>query len=313
MATFDTVNYSLRPNKAIQRSIVFEIVRSTVAAMEVSNPVYIGFGSVWFTDFHIAHKALEIGDLVSIEADEIGYKRAKFNKPFKCIDVRHGWSCDVIPEIGADSRYGNRPWIVWLDYDDRLSEDSLQEIYDLTTILPHSSQLFVTFNAVPHKYGKPRQIDENLRALFGDGYPDDVDRELLGADRLQRFLGQLTLDSLQSAAIANGRPGGFVPSCLLPYRDGAPMVTVGGCFPEPAAREAAKAHMHNDRRGFPDLKIETPPLTLKESAALQASLPRTRPMTRGSLKRIGFDLKEEQIRSFQEFYRYYPHFAQLSS
>lgn len=313
MASFDTVNYSLRPNKAIQRSIVFEIIRSTVDAMEISNPVYIGLGSVWFTDFHIAHKALEIGDLISIEADEIGYKRAKFNKPFKCIDVRHGWSYDVIPEISAESRYCDRPWIVWLDYDDRLTEDSLREINDLTTILPRSSQLFVTFNALPHKYGKPRQIDENLRALFGDGYPDDVDRNLLGAEGLQKFLGKLTLDSLQSAAIANGRPGGFLPSCLLRYRDGAPMVTVGGCFPLPAERAATKALLDGDRRGFPDHKIETPPLTLKESAALQASLPRTRPMTRSSLKRIGFDLKEEQIRSFQEFYRYYPHFAQLSS
>ena len=55
MRSFDAVNYSLRPSKTIQRQLVFEGVRMLQVALD---PVkaYIGFGSIWFTDFVMAHK-----------------------------------------------------------------------------------------------------------------------------------------------------------------------------------------------------------------------------------------------------------------
>lgn len=76
MASFDSVNYSLRPSKSVQRGLVFEGLRAVSNSVDLRNAVYIGFGSIWFTDFVMAHKVLNIDDMVSIEANEIGFRRA---------------------------------------------------------------------------------------------------------------------------------------------------------------------------------------------------------------------------------------------
>ncbi len=73
MASFDLINYSLRPNKTIQRSLVFESISLLTGHIDLGELVYIGFGSIWFTDFQTAHKDLKIKDLISIEGDDIGF------------------------------------------------------------------------------------------------------------------------------------------------------------------------------------------------------------------------------------------------
>ena len=60
MPSFDVVNYSLRPNKSIQRTIVFEAVSILQGWLRLENLLYIGFGSIWFTDFQLAHKFLRV-------------------------------------------------------------------------------------------------------------------------------------------------------------------------------------------------------------------------------------------------------------
>ena len=69
MASFDVVNYSLRPSKSIQRQIVFNGIRLLMERMKLECPVYIGFGSVWFSDFLVAHKMLGINDMRSMEGE----------------------------------------------------------------------------------------------------------------------------------------------------------------------------------------------------------------------------------------------------
>ena len=108
MASFDTVNYSLRPSKAIQRQLVFEGVRSLQAHLDLERLVYVGFGSIWFSDFLMAHKLLGVDDMVSIEADDIGFQRAIFNSPYATVRVRHGNSFDVLPSLYADPIIGSR-------------------------------------------------------------------------------------------------------------------------------------------------------------------------------------------------------------
>src|SRR5690242_14750990 len=120
MASFNRVNFSLRPSKSIQRSLVFEGVRRLQECMELDEIVYVGFGSIWFADFQIAHKLLHIRDMISIEADEIAFKRAEFNQPFASVKVIRGLSYDVLPTLYTDSRLMLNPWLIWLDYTNAL-------------------------------------------------------------------------------------------------------------------------------------------------------------------------------------------------
>ena len=56
MPSFNVVNYSLRPSKSIQRQVVFEGVRNLQSRLDAEDQMYVGFGSIWFTDFILAHK-----------------------------------------------------------------------------------------------------------------------------------------------------------------------------------------------------------------------------------------------------------------
>src|SRR4051794_8180033 len=114
MASFDKINYSLRPNKTIERALVFKGIKALLDSMAISNAVFVGMGSVWFTDFYIAHRYLGIQDMISFEMDPIGFARAEFNAPFRTVKVVNELSTDGIVKIKALSEYSNRPWVVWL-------------------------------------------------------------------------------------------------------------------------------------------------------------------------------------------------------
>jgi len=92
MPSFDAINYSLRPSKSIQRQIVFSGVRMLQANLDLERLAYIGFGSIWFTDFVLAHKLLGIDDMWSIECHDVGYRRALFNAPYATVHVEHGYA-----------------------------------------------------------------------------------------------------------------------------------------------------------------------------------------------------------------------------
>ncbi len=81
--SFKTINYSIRPNKNVERKLIIEFLSALEQKFHISNYRYIGFGSMWFTDFILMHKALQINDMISIEESKSNEKRAEFNKPFR--------------------------------------------------------------------------------------------------------------------------------------------------------------------------------------------------------------------------------------
>ena len=117
---------------------------------------------------------------------------------------------------------------------------------------------------------------------------------------------------MAAAANDTSRPGGFVPAVRVIYRDGAPMVTVGGVLPaRGAGRAVADLVGLGDWACMPAKPIVAPHLTVKEAAMLQSLLPRDVPLTRADVTGLGFDLEPEQIEAFQAYYRQYPSYAQI--
>lgn len=316
MPSFDAVNYSLRPNKTIQRAIVFDGLRSLSDKLNWSNATYIGFGSIWFTDFVMAHKRLGIDRMISIESDEIGFRRAEYNRPFRTVTVMNGLSYEIIPEFYDDPVMMSQPWIIWLDYDSVLSDDATQELRGVVERAPPNSALMVTVNASGKKYGAdPAQKRERLRVLLGDVVPDALTRDQLREpDAFALTMADLLQQFLQATAENCARQGGFVPAFRAAYRDKASMVTVGGILPAVENRDHVSALVAEERwEGFSELAIVAPHLTLKELAVLQAQMPRAELMDRTIVQELGFDLGNDQIEIFRRYYRHYPAFAQLSA
>lgn len=311
--SFNGVNYSLRPSKTIQRGLVFEGLRQLQEWSDWSRATYVGFGSIWFTDFILAHKALRISRMVSIEANEVGYRRACFNKPYRFIRMKHGLSFNVIPMLYEEARFPNNPAIIWLDYDKRIGIDELDEIRFVVEHAVADSVLLVTFDASERRYGEePSEIADYVRGLFSRLAPDRFSRREVRKLGLAQNLAKLTLDVMGAASSAARKENGFVPAFNIVYQDKATMVTVGAIFPRSEnRRELKRITQSSTWPGIVTDPVIAPHLTSKESAVLQASLPARRSMTRADVRQLGFDLDQRQIEAFERFYRHYPTFAQI--
>lgn len=315
MPSFDAVNYSLRPSKSIQRQIIFDGVQILLNVMVLDNLAYIGFGSIWFTDFVLAHKLLRIDDMVSIESHDIGYRRAKFNAPYSTVRVEPGLSSAVLPKLFDDSFLAGRPWMLWLDYDYAFDESVREDVRSVIENSPLNSILLITFNGLDKKYGqKPSERVERLRELLGPVVPDELEADSCKAEAMQVTLAQLGIDFMKSVAAEMARPGGFVPAFRVLYRDGAPMVTIGGVLPVRGAVRGVRDLVNGESwPAWPPKPITAPNLTMRESAELQSLLPSKKRLTRADIQNLGFDLEEDQIEAFEAYYRQYPAFAQIVS
>lgn len=318
MASFDDINYSIRPAKSIQQLLIFDSIKNVIDRhLDLVDPIYVGLSSVWFTDFLKAHRILGIDHMISIEMDEIAFRRAIFNRPFHSVDVKRGHSTEVIQEMVEDARYSTRSWIVWLDYDGILDEGVLDDMRQLVENAPVNSIILFTFNAHERSYGKllsegNKERLETLRSLFGSVFRDEISNEDLKKGVFQRTLTQLVLEKLTSFAAGSARTGGFQPAFEIVYADGSAMATVGGILPSKGDRKLVQSIVEDvSWMGRPAEVILAPPLTLLEALKLQAAHPREHPLTRQDVQQLGFDLRQEQIDTFGRYYKMFPIFAQI--
>jgi hypothetical protein len=314
MSSTNVVNFSLRQNKSIERGIVFDCLGDITRLLQLSHLVYVGLGSVWFSDFVLAHRLLGIDTMISIESDEVIYKRAAFNKLYRTLEVIKGSSADVIPRLVERDDLVGRPWIAWLDFDDDIDRDKLDELVELIRILPSDSILLTTFSAYAAKYGRNENRPEYLKLLFRDAAPEGISSlDTRKQEELTGILAESTERYLTSSAIQSGRPGSFIPTIRLMYRDSAPMATVGGVLPRPENEESVR-QLVNDVHwpGRSAKLIQVPHLTAREVLALQSGLPSGLPITRDDVRQLGFDLQEDQLDSYVEHYIRYPQFSQVA-
>lgn len=312
MASFDTINYSLRPSKIIQRNIVFDGIKQLQKDLDLDNLIYIGFGSIWFSDFIAAHKSLRIDDMISIEGHEIGYQRASFNVPYATVKVLHGASNTVLPDLYQDESLGRRPWLLWLDYDGAFDESVCDDVRSIVENAPANSIFLLTVNGHEGSYGKAPDRAQRLKDLFGDVVPDDLQKAACQGELMQETLADLALNYVQYLAADLARPGGFNPAFRIVYKDSSPMVTIGGLLPARGAAKIARSLVGSPTWNCkPPNPVVAPHLTMREVTALQAKLPSTAPITRELVKKLGFDLEDEQISTFQKYYKHYPSFVQV--
>jgi hypothetical protein len=312
-----TINYSVRQNKTIERSLVFGGLRRYGTIIDLRHAVYVGLGSAWFVDFEMAHRELGLRDMISIESDEVTFSRANFNRPYRTVELVRGISYDEVPKLLIRPDLTERPWVIWLDYDQALDGSKVDELVGLVERAPANTALLATFNAHPRSYGDGI-LDrlETFQGLFGDAFPSEDFPNGVGLandGKVQAATAEALLSTLDSAARRVARPGGFVAGFNLHYQDGSPMVTVGGFLPSPEkADEVQQLVAGGPWRCFTTESINTPPLTPKEISALRTLLPADTEPSREDLKRLGFDLEERHLRSFVRYYLDYPLFVQAA-
>lgn len=323
MPSPDTVNFAIRPNKFVERKLIFATLSALDPVFDFPKYRYVGFGAVWFSDFVLAHQALSISDMVSLEKDGNLAKRADFNRPYDCIKVRHGDSRLILPTLD----FSDKRILAWLDYDSILNETVLDDLSTLCDNVHNGSVLIVTVNA-----SRENLPTEDLQGNTLDDWQDRCREhfrviapkiELAGLDpraESQSKYSQLVTDFLLRCVKRRLRvtPRGLVALKLfdIRYRDGATMVTLGVALVTEELRNRLLALAGDSAPPLmpdqPDqFVIDAPPLTFKEKAALDFLMPTNQSPTVEAVKKQGVTLKPKQIQAYSRLHRYYPTFGEI--
>src|SRR5579871_821640 len=311
--SFKQFDYSLRPSKQVERKMMIEILlKLSQAGYRINEYRYVGFGSVYYVDFVMFHKYLFIEDMTCIEWSQIP-KRMKFNKPFKFIDLKLQPLALYIPAMNV-----NRKYLAWFDYDRALDPDMLQDIDGGLVRMAPGSVFIVTVDARPKL---PKDLFPNLdidamTALERENFTIDAykdwfqayrDVEISGADisgpHAVPLFYQIVRARIDETLASRGLM--FLQLFNYIYRDGAPMLTVGGMLgtkdDQIRLRDAGILNLRFVRRQPKSLRISVPPLTIREKYWLDSRLDPNL-----AVAHLAFELERDLLKNYKNFYREYP-------
>jgi hypothetical protein len=317
-ATFERLNYGLRPAKNIERKMICESLARLSRIAPLKSYSYVGFGALGFHDFVLFHQRLGIDDMTSVERHFEAQQRIKFNRPYSCIKMRWGLSYDIIPTMKWSRRA-----IVWLDYDKPLEARMLGDLAILASSLKSGSVIIVTVTADPGPVDAEANTSEKrLEALQSRVGKARIRASVRGADLAKWGLAKVSRDIIhdhllktlsdRNAPLDLASRVTYSQLFNFQYADGTKMLTVGGLLATPSDRQKlSKRHFRDldfirteeSEDAYP---IESPVLTLREIRYLDGRLPRIS-------RSVGHPkwLPEDDRRKYGKVYRYYPAFTEV--
>jgi hypothetical protein len=294
-------SYTFRPGKHIERRMLVDACRRLRSFAPLQDYEYVGFGGFEFVDFELMHRELGISRLVSIEQDSYAKDRSLFNRPVQGVTVHFNRASDVLPDL-LDIPVLR---ILWLDYEQRLNREVLQDVATAARRLQAGSLLIATVNAHP-----PKPADSRRAVLVEDVGTDRVPATATDASLAQWGLAdvqrRILTDEIENALTLRNDKARFEQIFYFQYSDDAQMMTWGGVLLTPAQDEgwinASFGELEQVRRGDQPMRIEVPLLTVKEAIYLNSQLP-SQP---GSGGLAAAAIPESQLRAYASLYRWYP-------
>lgn len=311
------LNYALRPAKNVERKMIFEALARLSEFDRLEDYRYAGFGSVYFSDFVLAHRRLGIADMVSIEREENDEPRFQFNRPLGCIRLMFGESNAVLHKIEF-----NKKTILWLDYDGSLELGVLNDVCHFFRVAQAGSVLLVTLNCQgnqpPVNAEQTEALLNNFRRDVGDeNIPVDLDHTmLLGKKKPELFRRIITnrIDAViqaQSEAVRIERRPRYKQLFNFRYADGLSMMTLGWLLYSNALESVVASCNFGSfpyvREGEEPYSIYVPWLTKREMAYLDARLPT---LVGDAPSEDSSGIPEELVHQYSAIYRYYPRFVE---
>jgi len=328
-SSFEKINYTLRPNKCVERKMMCEALGRLAFVEPLENYRYIGFGSPYFADFALFHRNLGINDLISIEKEESKKSRFEFNIPFSAIKMKYGLSTTVLPNL----ELGKRKNIIWLDYDDKLSDFMFADIDTVFANAAAGSFFIISVNVEQEfqklsDIGATRQTEKEFRLqkLIERVGQSRIPMEFLSVNFNTKNLSEVSYEMInrQIARTLVNRNGAkrrdklyYQQILNFEYKDNAAILTVGGIIYSSVEKRKFQ-QMAFQKLPFymsknVNFRINCPHLTAREIKALDRALPASLEVEKGKfknevLKKIPLSITD--IKNYAEIYRYYPNFAE---
>ena len=306
------VSYDLRPSKQCERKIMLDLFNTaTASGFPIPSYRYVGMGANRFYDFILIHKYLGINKMVSIEHDQEMFLRAKFNCPYKFIEI---FNTTLHNFISNDNFEGNS--IYWMDYDSEISSEIKLDITSLATKIKPGDFIFLTVcGALPKSFEK--ENTSKRLSEFNEIFPEFAN--LLTKEDMEDSNFTRTVSKILHVAFTNSfitrRDGVFHLFFQVEYADGSEMVTYGGVFTT-SPRYKSFENLSKIKVPFLILKlpenyrIEKFNLTEKErnlfDLATTSKCSDAKEIL--ELKNLGFG--EEELLSYKELLRYHPRYVE---
>lgn len=337
VASFERIDYQLRNNKHIERQLIFGRLARASSLVDFGEYRYLGFGSMWFVDFRMAHRILAIHDMVSMERTKHA-ERAEFNSPFRCIQVVGGESAATI--TGFSREDWKKPVIAWLDYDGNLDSSVSRDIGAMLDKAAVGSVVLASVNASflnyrPRNIQGPRkreqtalgQVESMLGAAvvpprYDKGTSPGGNHQDVGEEEFAEFLAVAILSWMvhytgkAKRMVGNGVTESlvsFLPLFNYCHKDGVEMVTVGGVLIDKSTLAPWKERVGEGIEwsavdaGLPiHERLDLIPLTVKEKVLLDRCLPRDRLDFLASARAEGLRIADEYLSKYWRYYRQFP-------
>jgi hypothetical protein len=319
--------YHLRPNKNIDRHLFLQTLIGLSRQLPISDYSYTGFGSYLFDDFKLLHEILGISKMISLEQDPYVFKRAKFNLPYNCIEVKNISSTDYISDLSCNENDHN---IFWLDFvaPSKLGEQ-LADYSSLLTQLNPYDIIRITLNANPNSLGGSND-KEHLHAIRfqtlktrvqSTDFPSALTQDDVTTKRYPLALLQI-LKLITTNLLRDMSP--YSPNFMFPlfstiYADGQQMVTFTGIVldnhkEEDSIKNVLNIYPHNTFTWDTPHHIEIPSLTVRELMEINKLLPS--PNAQQQLMEdfpFIFPAEDPQsIDNYIQYYKYYPNYHQVN-
>lgn len=325
--SFQKIHYVLRPRKQIERKIIIELIQDTARKLnlDISNYSYLGLGSIYYYDFILFHKFLNISDMTSLD-DENCPNRFEFNKPFDFITFENLSTTDYLPFHPLNPEKNT---IIWFDYDSNLIWYSPKpkkfrfsaDIFDDISVVTKKSRQYDFFLVtvgcpIPKDIFKSTTTKDtfitNFKHLLSKKYHRTKN---ISEKNFPYIIQNVILNLIKNSEIGNSHK--FRKLFSFYYHDTTPMYTLGGIF---QLNQLTKKSLNNKFFLLDEDKItyiNTPLLTYKEKLHLDQ---RIKFIYNGIQNKsddeveelittnLGFELNCIDAKSYLEYYRYYPQY-----
>lgn len=301
MKSATVLNYETRPCKFAERRMLLASFARIMGVLKLEYQ-YIGFGGLSFTDFKLFHRELHINEMYSVEA-KYNKLKLEFNKPYSCIDIRHGHSSEQLASIDL-----TKPSIVWLDYDNTLSMDVFTDLELVLREIPHGSIYLMSCNRELKNGNNPYTNDE-FKAIYGHLVPFDIVDNCCAdsnsPNTIKRMIEDYCNRIIKERNLIDSKLI-FIPLYDIRYAEyrGARMFTYGGIVLNDSWR---KESLNIDGFEFisKPYEISIPNLTYREATYLNQILDVTDKENDLIERKI---LTAFEIEKYKRIYKFLPHF-----
>ncbi len=315
--------YPLRPNKAVDRFMLIDVIRQMEKIVDVSKYTYYSLGGPYLEDFRLLYDFCPNIKMISIESSKETLKRQRFHLPCGKLELVY----DDFSSFLANYDGGGQKSIFWLDY----TKTGFGEFSDFMTLLDRvddNSIIKLTLRSEPKDYfdAEDKLVDKKHEAFqreFEELLPTWSSTPCLRfEDHANLIQDMVRIAAQKTLPAAGGRT--LQPLSSFCYSDSVGMFTFTGIVC--SIDESAKYRQHFCKWAFANLdwsrprNIDVPFLSTKERLHLQQFLPCNGRRNKGRYlhKQLGYSIDNdasksaEKLSQYAEFHRYYPYLVKAT-